>query len=470
MSDARLHPGSRGAARIRRAAWGVVLPAFALLWHGCAIPIPTQAVLEQGSHRPGAEAATPEMELTVDRLAQLEDRNRAFADNYFTLMSGGCDAIEAAYQSASPEDLRRRRAAQLLRLSSLSAAYDVVTNPNPWAQSLDLYLLAALQSRILGDDGRAAALFGDAPSRELVDNLARLRQQAEEILLTVLNRPKLAQFDLIIDNWAAENPGVDFVAFVRFGDLKDTRAKSLIADAPRAQGILAPVDEARLFGERVFFVAKRAPMIAASMAQATVNDLLSTPEVQSSMDAIRQVSESSERLAKAAEALPAQVEAMGPEARATLVEYRSAVQESRDLVTAMRELVTELRGLAGAADSLVSRVAPAGPAEAPAAPASAGALSPDPAQQVRDAASQISQAARDLTALVNATQGALDRRTWEQPLGQAQAAADGRIDRAAQRLEELIQSATWKLGGLIVVFFVLLVAARLITGRAARAA
>lgn len=161
---------------------------------------------------------------------------------------------------------------------------------------------------------------------------------------------------------------------------------------------------------------------------------------------------------------------MGPEARATLVEYRSAVQESRDLVTAMRELVTELRGLAGAADSLVSRVAPAGPAEAPAAPASAGALAPDPAQQVRDAASQISQAARDLTALVNATQGALDRRTWEQPLGQAQAAADGRIDRAAQRLEELIQSATWKLGGLIVVFFVLLVAARLITGRAARAA
>jgi hypothetical protein len=236
-------------------------------------------------------------------IPELDQLTFGYADRYYMVMSSAVDAIKRG----NPDPVQRRRAHQI-KLNGVLSLNDIVSGNDPYAQIFDLVVSVTLQSIVLIDEDGAENIFGDrAP--ELIKAIHTMRVEAWELAAKVLTQEQLELLDYIILEWRRTHPEIEQVAFVKFDNFAGVRSAGLLAELRSGGGLLAPLSDVNQIlkdwgrlSERAFWYSKRAPNIAAIQAEGAVNEILSTPEINS-------VLQSAERLGRTAEAAPQIIDA-----------------------------------------------------------------------------------------------------------------------------------------------------------------
>ena len=117
-------------------------------------------------------AAEAEEEQATISQAELHALTNGFADRYMTYVVSAAEQIEK-----NNPNMQQRRLAHRLKLIQVSAVYDIVTNPDPFTQLLDLTLVVSLQARKWIDDDLADKWFGPR-GKYLVSAMRQARSDA----------------------------------------------------------------------------------------------------------------------------------------------------------------------------------------------------------------------------------------------------------------------------------------------------
>ncbi|HXI51820.1 MAG TPA: hypothetical protein VNH84_09955 [Candidatus Saccharimonadales bacterium] len=280
-----------------------------LLGNGCGTT--RRETQEQADRRIAAERAksaqafkssivNQQHQISIPELDQL---TYGYADRYYMVMSSAVDAIKRGNT-----DPMQRRMAHQIKLHGVLAMNDIVSGNDPYAQIFDLVVSVTLESIVLIDENGAERIFGDrAPG--LIKAIRTMRVEAWELAAKVLTQEQLELLDYIILEWRRTHPQIEQVAYVKFDNFAGARSARLLSDLKAGSGFLAPLSEASQvlkdwgrLTERAFWYSKRAPNIAAIQAEGAVNEILSTPEVNSML-------QTADRLGKTAEAAPQTIDA-----------------------------------------------------------------------------------------------------------------------------------------------------------------
>lgn len=231
---------------------------------------------------------------------ELDELTNAFADRYRTLME---DAV-AEIIKGNP-DAHARAIAQRFLVESTTSAYDIATNGDPFSQVLDMTIMVTVTSQVWIDDDRATREFGQDRGEPLVSALRQAREEVWRIASRVFLADQLAALDFMIAGWRRENRGVEDVSFVRFDDFAKSRGESLVSEVAEGGGLFQPLtnalDEAaqyRRMGERMFYLAKRAPTLVTWQTQALADEVLAKEETKLALSNLNGMSKSVDALGK----------------------------------------------------------------------------------------------------------------------------------------------------------------------------
>jgi hypothetical protein len=242
-------------------------------------------------------------------MKEIDQLTNAFADRYATTIGSACTRITA--QNPSPI---ARKAAADFKLIGATAMYDIVTEADPYSQLLDATVVVTLQSMVWIDEGRADLVFGEQAD-QLVAALRSLRVDIWNIAAKAMTQKQLDELASLIWDWRRQNPNIDTVAFVRFGDFAEGRAKQALVDAKTNGGLLASlddtnakVDQALVLSERIFYVAKRAPILASWQLESVFAGAAALPEVQGTIKTKDELAKSADRAIAVVEQIPAKID------------------------------------------------------------------------------------------------------------------------------------------------------------------
>jgi hypothetical protein len=288
---------------------GGIAAASLMLCHGCASK--GRESQEQADRRLAAErvrAAQAFKESIVRKqhqisIPELDQLTYGYADRYYMVMSSAVDAIKRG----NTDPIQRRMAHQI-KLNGVLSMNDIVSGNDPYAQIFDLVVTVTLQSIVLIDENGAEKTFGDrAPG--LIKAIRTMRVEAWELAAKVLTQEQLELLDYIILEWRRTHPEIEQVAFVKFDNFAGARGTGLLTELRSGGGFLAPLSAASQvlkdwgrLTERAFWYSKRAPNIAAVQAEGAVNEILSTPEINSML-------QTADRLGRTAETAPQTIDA-----------------------------------------------------------------------------------------------------------------------------------------------------------------
>src|SRR4051812_27321076 len=87
---------------------------------------------------------------------EVERMNRAFADRYVMRISTACDLI-----TEGNKDEAQCRMVRDLRIGVASAMYDIVTDPDPYMQTLNLTMVVSLHYMSWVEEDRSHKIFGE---------------------------------------------------------------------------------------------------------------------------------------------------------------------------------------------------------------------------------------------------------------------------------------------------------------------
>jgi hypothetical protein len=214
-----------------------------------------------------------------------------------------------------------------------------------------------------------------------------------------------------------------------------------------SKGLFAPLDEAnrqleesRLLGERFLFLAERLPVVTLWQAEAVTWEVLAAPESRRALDGLEVMSATLERLALRVDSLPALLDAQ-----------REAV------FTAFDEREATARTLMSDAGALMEEAGPliAGGQQATASLAAALESAERTVAALRDSSAPGGAAAFDIASYESAL---ADFRAATEALSSSLARAEG----MASAPRDIVDHAFWRGVQLLVLFFVLLAAYRVV--------
>jgi hypothetical protein len=337
-------------ARIRlRPRLAVFLGLAAIVWStGCVSTGGESARAEsaQSSKKAGAEG---QRKMTIEELDQLI---YAYADRYFMAISSA--AGEIVNGNSDPV---QRRIAHQVELHGVVSMNNIVSGDDPYSKVFELVSTVTLESRLLIDENRAEEVFGKrAPP--LIDAIRTMRVEAWDLAAKVLTQDQLERLDYVILEWRRTHPGAAEVAYAKFDEFAEVHATDLLAELKAGGGSLAPfhkvtreLGDARRLTERIFWYSQRAPNVLAIQAQSTADELLSAPEIVSTLQI-------SERMADFVESTPALIAAERQAITAELDKRQgfitNALAEARPIVTDGNSLVHTLPLVATNVQQLVA--------------------------------------------------------------------------------------------------------------------
>lgn len=318
----------------------------------CAAFLALGGCASEGSTRRPAPQSEVSRRMAANQLTaeSLQELNFAFADRYATLIVAACDGI-----IQNNPDAAQRAAAARVKISYVTSIYDVVTSNDPISQVVDLTLVITLQSQVFIDDARAEAMFGDR-AEPLILAIRRSREEIWALAGRLFSAEDQDLFDRLIWSWRRKNQHIDFVGLVRFDEFASERARSIINQAKSSGGLFAPVDdarraveEARILGERVFFMAKRMPTIIEWHVMAAGDGLLSHPEIERTV-------ESHLTIAPALEVVAESISGLGDDLAEQRAELLNGIDER---LAHVGELAARSEAALAKVQQLVERIEPA---------------------------------------------------------------------------------------------------------------
>jgi methyl-accepting chemotaxis protein len=158
-----------------------------------------------------------------------------------------------------------------------------------------------------------------------------------------------------------------------------------------------------------------------------------------------------------------------------LAELRQTIESTRTLVVDTKGLAETVRGTlneagtattaatttVGAVNELVRELKPA-----PGAPGAPG--KPFDIADYVVAAKELTATVRELTQVITATDTLIKSRAWTERLGEVNQAAAERVEHATGQAERILGTSFWRAAAIIMVFFAMLLAYRVLTVRLTR--
>lgn len=415
-------------------------------------------------------AGEPEEEQATISQAELHALTNGFADRYMTYIVSAAEKIEKNNPNA-----QQRRLAHRIKLVQVSAIYDIVTNPDPFTQLLDLTLVVSLQARKWIDDDLAESWFGPR-GKFLVAALRQAREDIWKIASRVMRTSQLEQLDTLILQWHRKHPDIELVSYVRFDNFAASRGKSIVAEVAQGGGFLAPVgeatkavDEVRLLGERAFYLGKRMPFLLSWQVREAVGDALTSPDLAQISAIAPKITASVERATRLAERLPADIRREREAVDALFAKHMPLVDKTllmtRDIVQESTTLAGEAINLSGSVESLLARLDQAGQT----LQQTVGAIDDAFIKPNRDKPADpnakpfdIVEYARTAETVTDALQRATTllselRTTLSSPalVTTLQGSIDASMDKAAAQSARLVDTIFWRIVALLVLAFVL---------------
>ena len=428
-------------------------------------------------------AQQQEEEQAMISQAELHALTNGFADRYMTYIVTAAEQIEKNNPNA-----QHRRLAHRIKLVQVSAVYDIVTNPDPFTQLLDLTLVVSLQARKWIDDDMAEKWFGPR-GKHLVGAMRQARSDIWKIASRVMRTSQLEQLDTLILQWHRKHPDIEMVSYVRFDDFAASRGKSIVAEVAEGGGFLAPVgeatkavDEVRLLGERAFYLGKRMPFLLSWQVREALGEALSSPDLAQINAIAPTITASVERATKIAERLPADIARERAAVDALFARHLPLVDKTllmtRDIVNDSTALAGEAINLSGSVESLLARLDEAGKTlqqtvgaidevflkpgrDKPADPNA----KPFDIAEYAVAAESIGATLQRASTLVGELRSGLSSPELVSAL---QGSIDASVDKAAQRSERLVDAVFWRIAALLALAFALALLYRLLANAFSR--
>ena len=432
------------------------------------------------AQRPASDADEEQAQISQ---AELHALTNGFADRYMTYIVSAVEKIE----KNNPND-QQRRLAHRIKLVQVSAIYDIVTNPDPFTQLLDLTLVVSLQARKWIDDNLAENWFGPR-GKVLVGALRQSREDIWKIASRVMRSSQLEQLDTLILQWHRKHPDIEMVSYVRFDDFAASRGKSIVAEVAQGGGFLAPVgdatkavDEVRLLGERAFYLGKRMPFLLSWQAREAISDALSSPELAKLNAIAPRLTESVDRVTRIADRLPADIRKERESIDAMVAKHMPLVDKAllttRSIVQDSTALTGQAISLAGSVESLLARLDQTSATLRDTVGVIDSAFMkpgrdkpPDPDAKPFD----IAEYARTAEAVTNSLQRASTllvevRTTLESPplITTLHGTIDASLEQAATHSARLMDAMFWRATALLVLAFLLALLYRLATNALSR--
>lgn len=287
-----------------------------IVWVGmvCAIvagAIPACATTEEGRTTQvvvaplGDDDATVESGMTRE---ELEAHVRRFADRYITRIAIAANAVIEETTTAKQQYFMQR-----WKTVSYAAIVEVAIGPDAMTNLFDMMVLTKLSRLVVQNywvpEGIAPAV-GEEAAANFLQTFHDLENDIWTIADDVLTQAQQDELEALVVEWHAENPEQHYPWYVRLSNFSGQRAASLNA-VKQSGGLLKEVARAReaaeemqAFAERLLFYLQRAPMLTSGQMEASVNSILSGPEISNLNANTDRFVESVERLVTVIEALP----------------------------------------------------------------------------------------------------------------------------------------------------------------------
>ncbi len=392
---------------------------------------------------------------------ELDGLTLAFADRYVGLVYSVCDGVKE-----NNPDPAQRRAAQVLLVDIAANIYDIASNADPFTRMLDLVVVTTLVSRVWDDDGRAVAVFGPQ-GQTLADALARAREESWTLARRVLDSDQFETLKTLLRDWRQENPDMVRASFVRFSNFALGRNRSAAADVLAARGLFAEigeagqaVDEARLFGNRMFHWLKRAPTLLRWQISAIKDDAVATPGVDTALDDIHRLTQEFEQLpanvAREREAILKGVDERLQNADKTIANVRGALDEADGFADSLKPLINSLKEMLQTAGDLFARFDTWDRWKTDVRER------PFDIREYEQAVKEVTKATKRMDELLKRTEHLLGSPELENSMEDVNESVDESITKAAGQSQIVIDAFFWRACALLVVLFVLLILYRLI--------
>lgn len=268
---------------------------------GCASTAPPTQQVVVANLDNGGSSSTSTSAMTRE---ELEAHVRRFADRYITRI-----AIATRELSESTDDIEVKRFLDDWRNVSYAAIVEVAIGADAVTSLMDMMVLTTL-SRMVIDDYWGPTIKDEERRARFSQAYYDLEADIWGVADDVLTQSHQAELAALVEEWHAENPEIVFPWYVRLSNFSGQRAASLEA-AKQSGGMLAEVARAReaaeelqAFGERILFYLQRAPMITSGQFEASVNDVLGGPEINTLLQDINRFVMAVDRLVGVVEVLP----------------------------------------------------------------------------------------------------------------------------------------------------------------------
>lgn len=319
--------------------------ATVVLLAGCASSAPPTQQVVVADLDNGRSSSTSAM-----TREELEAHVRRFADRYITRI-----AIATRELSEATDDVEIKRFLDDWRNVSYAAIVEVAIGADPVTSLMDMMVLTML-SRMVVDDYWGLSIEDEGRRETFAQAYYDLEADIWGIADDVLTQSHQAELSSLVGEWHAENPEIVFPWYVRLSNFSGQRAASLEA-VKQSGGMLAEVARAReaaeelqAFGERILFYLQRAPMITSGQFEASVNDVLGGPEINTLLQDINRFVMAVDRLVGVVEVLPGSqlaavdqlMDRVGTEREALEAAFSSSHPEIRQLAADLLPLMESI--------------------------------------------------------------------------------------------------------------------------------
>ena len=168
-------------------------------------------------------------------------------------------------------------------------------------------------NRIVWEEHWKPKVYGQS-AEDMVAVLKKLEREIWSIASMVLNSQQRQDLRDLIHQWRKKHPDKLGVMFIRFSNFGELGRKPSLEEARKAGGFLAPVEEAvqaadevRALADRAIYLLIRMQELVSLRAKLTIQDLITTPEIDKLLSDITGFRKVSERYAELIENLPAQI-------------------------------------------------------------------------------------------------------------------------------------------------------------------
>jgi hypothetical protein len=378
-----------------------------------------------------------------DRLEEMGEASRAFADRFVTTLAEACDVVRK-----NPESRSAAREALRVKLYDSSSVYSIATLPNPMSQLLNLVTLSTLAYIRWVEEQHAKEVFG-AGATNIEEAFTEIHEDVWKVASRFFSPQEISDLRQIILNWRKNHPKDQLVAYIRFDDFALTTGSTTADQA--AKGFFAQIAEAnrnvtatRQFAERTFHYAKRAPRLLQWQTERTAEALLENPDIRLVMEdfhetsvALRGVATEIQRVDERYSMITgvlAQVETILERTDQVSASLQAALRQGGDSFQSVSQAGSSLSEMLNTFNvvytTIRSNKVTEPPPERPSEPFDVGRYSA--------AATELARASRDINALLHETEGVIASPAWSKRIEEINSTTQQRINHVSVRAIQII--------------------------------